>query len=316
MKLFYSDIFELPLPDGHRFPMSKYTLLRERVASELLQHGAALEVAPAATDRQILLVHTREYLDRVKYGGLNQLEQRRIGFPWSLKMVERSRRSTGASIAAARAALSDGIAFNLAGGTHHAFADRGQGFCVFNDVCVAARVLREEGLARRAMVIDCDVHQGNGTAAIANDDPHLFAFSMQCESNFPFRKTNGDLDVNLKAKTGDEGYAAAMSSGIEEALSRFQPDLIFYLAGADPFEGDRLGQLSLSKTGLMQRDELLFEICRERNLPVAVSMAGGYANDVNDIVDIHFATVEVALRALGVPVACRPTVSPEQGLGR
>lgn len=306
MKLFYSDIFELPLPEGHRFPMSKYTLLRERIANDLVQHGASLEVAPSATDPQILLVHTREYLDRVKYGSLSQLEQRRIGFPWSLKMVERSRRSTGASIAAARAALQDGIAFNLAGGTHHAFADRGQGFCVFNDVCVAARVLRKEGLANRAMVIDCDVHQGNGTASIANDDPQLFAFSMQCESNFPFRKTNGDLDINLKAETGDEEYLASMSSGIEEALSRFQPDLVFYLAGADPYIGDRLGQLSLSKDGLIRRDRRLFEICHQNGLPVAVSMAGGYANDVNDIVDIHYATVETALRI------SRQTVLPEQ----
>ena len=197
MKLFYSDIFELPLPTGHRFPMSKYTLLRERIAAELLQSGASLEVAPAASDQQILLVHTREYLDRVKYGGLSQLEQRRIGFPWSLKMVQRSRRSTGATIAAAQAALSDGVAFNLAGGTHHAFADRGQGFCVFNDVCVAAKVLQQQGTATRALVIDCDVHQGNGTASIAADDPNLFTFSMQCESNFPFRKTNGDLDISI-----------------------------------------------------------------------------------------------------------------------
>lgn len=302
MKLFYSDIFELPLPDGHRFPMSKYTLLRERIANELVDKGASLEVAPSATDPQILLVHTREYLDRVKYGGLSQLEQRRIGFPWTLKMVERSRRSTGASIAAAKAALSEGAAFNLAGGTHHAFADRGQGFCVFNDVCVAAKVLRQEGLARRALVIDCDVHQGNGTASIAIDDPDLFTFSMQCESNFPFRKTNGDLDIDLKAETGDEDYLAAMSSGIDESLSRFDPDVVFFLAGADPYMDDRLGLLSLSKAGLMQRDELLFSICRERNLPVAVSMAGGYADDVNDIVDIHFATVATALRVYGETV--------------
>ena len=295
MKLFYSDVFELPLPAGHRFPMSKYTLLRERIANELLQAGATLEVAPAATDQEILLAHTREYLDRVKFGGLSQLEQRRIGFPWSLKMVERSRRSTGASIAAGKAALKDGIAFNLAGGTHHAFADHGQGFCVFNDVCVAARVLRHEGLAQRALVIDLDVHQGNGTASIATDDEQLFSFSLQCESNFPFRKTNGDLDVNLPAGTEDDAYLSAMSDGINQALERFEADVVFYLAGADPFAGDRLGQLAISKSGLKERDRTLFQICRDRSLPVAVSMAGGYANDVHDIVDIHFATVEAAL---------------------
>jgi len=295
MKLFYSDIFELPLPTGHRFPMSKYTLLRERIAAELLGNGASLEVAPAANDRQILLVHTREYLDRVKYGGLSQLEQRRIGFPWSLKMVERSRRSTGATIAAAQAALTDGVAFNLAGGTHHAFADRGQGFCVFNDVCVAAKVLQQQGVATRALVIDCDVHQGNGTAAIAADDPNIFTFSMQCGSNFPFRKTNGDLDINLPAGTEDEEYLAAMSEGIAEAFRRFDPEIVFYLAGADPYVGDRLGQLAVSRRGLKERDRLLLSTCWDAKLPVAVSMAGGYADDVDEIVDIHFRTVQAAL---------------------
>ncbi len=295
MKLFYSDVFELPLPSGHRFPMSKYTLLRERIANELVERGVQLLLPPAATDQQILLVHTREYLDRVKYGGLSQLEQRRIGFPWSLKMVERSRRSTGATIAAAKAALNDGVSFNLAGGTHHAFAERGQGFCVFNDACVAARVLQQECLIKRAMVLDCDVHQGNGTAAIASGDDSMFTFSIQCESNFPFKKTDGDLDVNLPAGTNDDQYLAAMSEGIDKAFASFRPDIVFYLAGADPFEGDRLGQLNVSKPGLMRRDAWVFEHCRTRGVPVAVSMAGGYANDVNDIVDIHFATVEVAL---------------------
>ena len=296
MKLFYSDVFELPLPGGHRFPMSKYTLLRERVANELVDQGAQLLLPPAATDQQIMLAHTREYLDRVKYGGLSELEQRRIGFPWSLKMVERSRRSTGATIAAARTALSERVAFNLAGGTHHAFADRGQGFCVFNDVCVAARVLQQEGLIETAMVIDCDVHQGNGTAAIAKEDDSIFTFSIQCESNFPFKKTEGDLDINLPAGADDVTYLAAMSAGILNAFEKFQPDVVFYLAGADPFEGDRLGQLSLSKAGLKQRDARIFDYCERNCVPIAVSMAGGYANDVADIVDIHFATVETAFQ--------------------
>ena len=295
MKLFYSDVFELPLPGGHRFPMSKYTLLRERIAETLVDRGAQLLLPPAATDQQILLAHTREYLDQVKYGGLSQLEQRRIGFPWSLKMVERSRRSSGATIAAAEAALADGIAFNLAGGTHHAFADRGQGFCVFNDVCVAARVLQASGLIQRAMVIDCDVHQGNGTASITDGDDSIFTFSMQCESNFPFRKTDGDLDINLPAGTADEAYLAAMSEGLDRSFASFKPDIVFYLAGADPYDGDRLGQLAVSKAGLRERDCLLFHRCFEAGFPVAVSMAGGYANDVNDIVDIHFSTVEAAL---------------------
>lgn len=299
MKLFYSDVFELPLPSGHRFPMSKYTRLRERIANELTHRGAELHLPPAATDEQILLVHDRGYLDRVKYGGLSSLEQRRIGFPWSLKMVERSRRSTGATIAAGRAALNDGIAFNLAGGTHHAFADRGQGFCVFNDSCVAARVIQSESRVRDVMIIDCDVHQGNGTAAITADDDSIFTFSIQCESNFPFKKTFGDIDINLPQGTEDAEYLDAMRNGIDLAFSRFEPQLVFYLAGADPFEGDRLGQLSLSKSGLRQRDRWLFDFCRHRNIPVSVAMAGGYANDVNDIVDIHFATVEAGLEING-----------------
>ncbi len=305
MKLFYSDVFELPLPGGHRFPMSKYTLLRERIANELVDHGAELLLPPAATDQQILLAHTQVYLDRVKFGGLSHLEQRRIGFPWSLKMVERSRRSTGATIAAAKAALADGVAFNLAGGTHHAFADRGQGFCVFNDACVAARVLQQDGLIERAMVIDCDVHQGNGTAAIAADDDSIFTLSVQCESNFPFKKTDGNIDINLPPGTDDDPYLAATSEGIEMAFGAFNPDVIFYLAGADPFEGDRLGQLKVSKEGLRRRDARVFEYCKSQNVPVAVSMAGGYANNVTDIVDIHFSTVVTALRTFGGPLTLR-----------
>ena len=278
--------------------MSKYTLLRERICSQLVDDGAELLLPPAATDKQILLAHTRDYLDRVKFGGMSKLELRRIGFPWSLKMVERSRRSTGATIAAATNAMTERIAFNLAGGTHHAFADRGQGFCVFNDVCVAARTLQQGGIIRKAMVVDCDVHQGNGTAAITASDPSIFSFSVQCETNFPFQKTQGDLDINLPAGTTDSAFLSSISDGLETAFARFSPDIVFYLAGADPYEGDRLGQLSVSKAGLKARDSFVFEFCMNKQVPVAVSMAGGYAKDVQDIVDIHFATVETGLRLL------------------
>ena len=299
MKLFYSDVFELPLPAGHRFPMAKYRLLRERVDRELTARGAELQLPPAATDRQILQVHTREYLDKIKYGGLSKLEQRRIGFPWSLKMVERSRRSTGATIAAAQTAIAEGISINMAGGTHHAFADRGQGFCVFNDVCVAAKFIQQQFDVNRIMVVDCDVHQGNGTAAISRDDPTVFALSIQCETNFPFQKTAGDLDVNLPAGTSDSHYLSAMRQAVEQSIETFQPEFVFYLAGADPFAGDRLGQLELTKLGLCQRDEWIFSTFQQRNIPVAVSMAGGYANDIEDIVDIHFATIDQALKRHG-----------------
>jgi acetoin utilization deacetylase AcuC-like enzyme len=222
--------------------------------------------------------------------------QRRIGFPWSPEMVERSRRSVGATIAAARAALDDGVAANLAGGTHHSFADRGEGFCVFNDVAVAARVLQSDGGARRIAIIDLDVHQGNGTAAIFAGDASVFTFSMHGEKNFPFRKETGDLDVPLPDGTGDIEYLESLRHHLDAVLNRHQPDFVFYLAGADPYEGDRLGRLKLTIAGLRARDEFVFSCCHQRRLPVAVSMSGGYAADVNAIITIHANTIRTAAR--------------------
>lgn len=294
MKLFYSDTFELPLPDNHRFPMAKYTLLRERILADQIGENCELLLPPAATDEQILLVHTTEYLEAVKSGQLSALQIRRIGFPWSLEMVERSRRSTGASIAAALAAIEEGIASNLAGGTHHAFADNGQGYCVFNDACVAAKVIQKAGLAQNTCVIDCDVHQGNGTAGIARNDPTLFSFSMHCEKNYPFQKTDGDFDIALPPASGDEYYLSQLKQGLDRVFRDFDADFVFYLAGADPFEGDRLGMLSLTKEGLRKRDELVINYCRDLEVPIALSMAGGYAPEIEDIVDIHFATISIA----------------------
>jgi acetoin utilization deacetylase AcuC-like enzyme len=294
LKLFYSDTFELPLPDRHRFPMAKYTLLRERILSSEVGNYCQLLLPPAATDEELKLVHTVDYLESIKTGQLSALQQRRIGFPWSLEMVERSRRSTGASIAAARAAIDQGIAGNLAGGTHHSFADSGQGYCVFNDVCVAAKVMQANGLISNALVLDCDVHQGNGTASICQTDQTIFTFSMHCHENYPFKKTNGDLDIALPPNTGDNEYLDALNSSLNSIFDRFDPQLVFYLAGADPFSGDRLGRLSLSKSGLQTRDEIVFNFCRNMEIPVAFAMAGGYAPDLDDIVDIHFATIESA----------------------
>ncbi len=295
MKLYYSDTFELPLPEKHRFPMAKYTLLRERILDSDLSQRCQLELPPAATDDEILLVHTQEYLSAVKSGQLSDLQMRRIGFPWSPKMVERSRRSTGATIAASRDAVRDGLAANLAGGTHHAFADNGQGYCVFNDACVAAKVLQHRRLADNVLIVDCDVHQGNGTAAIAQNDPTLFAFSVHCDKNYPFQKTAGDLDIALPPRADDEQYLAELENGLNSVFRDFEADFAFYLAGADPFVGDRLGMLNLTKEGLRRRDQLVIDFCREREIPVAISMAGGYAPELNDIVDIHFATIEIAL---------------------
>lgn len=300
MRLFYTDHFELPLPDGHRFPMSKYRRLRQRVSASPWAFGCELHVPDPATDGQLCLAHTTDYVRRVVSGQLTAAEIRRIGFPWSPAMVERSRRSTGATIAAGRAALADGMAVNLAGGTHHACADAGEGFCVFNDVAVAARVLQREGLIRRALVIDCDVHQGNGTAAIFADDDSVFTFSIHGAKSFPLRKCPSDLDVALPDETDDAAYLEALGGALDEIFAAADFDLAFYLAGADPFEGDRLGRMRLTKRGLQQRDQRVLARCRQHGLPVAIAMAGGYAHEIEDIVDIHAATIRTAVEMAGI----------------
>lgn len=292
MRIFYSDHFVLPLPSGHRFPMSKYALLRERVLAS--EYGAGCLVPEAVRDDEITRAHCPAYLERVATGTLSSDEQRAIGFPWTPQMVERSRRTSGATVAAARAALQDGTAANLAGGTHHAFRDRGEGFCVFNDSAIAARALQAEGLVERVVIIDCDVHQGNGTASIFRDDPSVFTFSIHGANNFPFAKEAGDLDIELADGTGDREYLGALECGLAEALERADADLALYLAGADPFFDDRLGRLALTKQGLLGRDRIVFEACRRAGLPVAVTMAGGYARDIADTVEIQFATIETA----------------------
>ena len=294
MKVFYSDHFVLPLPDGHRFPMTKYSLLRGRVKASSICGPGELREPAAVTDEEILRAHDRSYLDRVVSGTLTEKEIRRIGFPWSEMMVERSRRASGGTVGACLAALEDGFAANLAGGTHHAFAHRGEGYCVFNDSAIAARAVQAADLVERVVVIDTDVHQGNGTAAILEGDPTVFTFSIHAEKNFPFHKERSDLDVPLPNGADDETYLEALRSGLERALGESGPELAIYLAGADPFVDDRLGRLSVTKAGLAERDRLVLESCRERGIPVAVTMAGGYSESVGDIVDIHFASINRA----------------------
>ncbi len=296
MKVFYSDHFVLPLPDGHRFPMTKYSLLRGRVEASSVCGPGELREPEAVTDAEILRAHDEGYLDRVVTGALTEKEIRRIGFPYSEMMVERSRRASGGTVGACLAALEDGFSANLAGGTHHAFADRGEGYCVFNDSAIAARAVQAAGLVERVVVVDTDVHQGNGTAAILAGDPTVFTFSIHAEKNFPFHKERSDLDVPLPNGADDETYLIALRSGLERTLEESRPELAIYLAGADPFEGDRLGRLSVTKAGLAERDRLVLETCRERNIPVAVTMAGGYSENVGDIVDIHFASINRAAR--------------------
>ena len=294
LKVFYSDHFVLPLPEGHRFPMVKYSMLRERVAASGICAPGELRVPRPVSDVEILRSHERGYLERVVSGTLTRKEMRRIGFPWSERMVERSRRASGGTLGACLAALEDGFAANLAGGTHHAFADRGEGYCVFNDSAIAARAMQAEDLVGRVLVVDTDVHQGNGTAAILRGDASVFTFSIHGAKNFPFHKERSDLDVALPDGADDGEFLDALERGLERALEASRAELAIYLAGADPFEGDRLGRLSVSKEGLAERDRLVLESCRERGIPVAVTMAGGYARNVEDTVDIHFGSIERA----------------------
>ncbi|WP_031363885.1 histone deacetylase [Caballeronia sordidicola] len=302
MKAFYSDRFVLPLPNGHRFPMQKYYLLRERVQAEL--PDVELGEAPVATDSELARVHAADYIERVATGALDAREQREIGFPWSPEMVERSRRSVGATIAACHAARHGGFAVNLAGGTHHSHASHGAGFCVFNDAAVAARALQAEALQRGEQkppvaIIDLDVHQGNGTAAIFQDDPSVFTLSLHGESNYPFSKETGDLDVALPDGRGDDAYTEALSGALSTMFERFEPVMLIYLAGADPHIDDRLGRLALSVEGLARRDSLVFSAAAGRDLPVAITMAGGYGRDINVTVDIHLQTIQLAAVAFG-----------------
>lgn len=298
LKCYYTGHFVLPLPPDHRFPMSKYSRLRERLLAEGILTPDDLQTPPPASDAEILRCHEPAYLERIASGTLSAGEIRRIGFPWSVAMVERSRRSSGATIMAARTALcGEGISANLAGGTHHACRDHGEGYCVFNDAAIAARAMQAEGLARRVVVIDCDVHQGNGTADIVKGDPSIFAFSVHGESNYPFRKIAGDLDIGLPDGTADEIYLDMVAEGTRRAIAVSGADLAIYIAGADPFVGDRLGKLAVSKQGLAQRDRIVLDLCRDAGLPLAIAMGGGYARDVEDIVDIHLQTIRIASEA-------------------
>lgn len=294
MTLYYADHFVLPLPPGHRFPMEKYARLRDALASSGAFAPDAFRVPDGATDAQILRAHDRDYLARVVSGSLTPAEVRAIGFPWSPAMVERSRRSAGATIAAARDALTQGWSANLAGGTHHAFRDRGEGFCVFNDAAIAARAIQAEAGLARVAIIDCDVHQGNGTASILRGDDSVFTFSIHGARNFPFRKEVSDLDIELPDGAGDELYLAALGEGLEETLARSRPQLAIFLAGADPHEGDRLGRLAVTREGLAARDRLVLGRLKQECVPVAIAMAGGYGNDIGDTVAIHASTILTA----------------------
>jgi acetoin utilization deacetylase AcuC-like enzyme len=301
-ELWTSARYSFPLPAGHRFPIAKYERLREQVLIEGIVGPDGLREPERATREALLLVHTAEYVDRFLAGTLEPAELRRLGFPWSPALVERSLRAVGGTCEATAAAIEQGVAMNLAGGTHHAFPDHGEGFCVFNDVAVAIRLLQRAGRVRRVAVIDLDVHQGNGTNAIFAGDDSVFTFSMHGGRNYPFHKVPGSLDVELPDGTRDERFLTLLAEHLPVVLARSQPDLVIYLAGADPHEGDALGRLGLSFDGLARRDAFVIELCREVGLPVAITVAGGYGRNLEDTVRIHVETARIASQYAASPL--------------
>ena len=293
MKVFYTDRFTYPLPPGHRFPAQKYHLVRIEIESLGISNLELLEPDTVEIDN-LLLAHTEAYVHKILQGMLSEREIRRIGLPWSVELVNRSLRSVGGTIQACREALTNGIGIYLGGGTHHAGIAHGEGFCLFNDAAVAARLMQREGLVKRVLIVDCDVHQGNGTAEILTGDSTIFTFSIHGLKNFPLRKIDGDMDIPLPDGTGDEEYLLCLREGLLRAFFFSDPDLVIYLAGADPHKGDRLGRLSLTFDGLARRDWFVLDQCVQRKIPIAITLSGGYGKVIMDTVQIHTQTVEIA----------------------
>jgi acetoin utilization deacetylase AcuC-like enzyme len=293
MRVSYTPRYYADIGEGHVFPIRKFELVRDRLLHEGTLRPADIIEPQPATLSDVLLVHTEDYMTRLRSGTLTARELRRLGLPWSKALVRRSFLAARGTINAARWALEDGIGSNLAGGTHHAFPDRGEGFCVLNDVAIAIRALRRDGLIQRAAIIDCDVHQGNGTATIFAGDETVFTFSMHGAKNYPLFKARSTLDVELADETSDEIYLETLAKHLPSVFAH-TPDIIFYLGGADPYAGDRLGRLALTIEGLRARDELVINECRARRIPVATVMSGGYAAEISDTVEIHCNTIRAA----------------------
>ena len=304
MQVFYTPRYYADIGDGHIFPIRKFALVRDRLLAEgTLRPDDLFEPVPA-TIEQVRLVHTEDYVSRLCNGALTAKELRRLGLPWSESLVQRAFYATGGTIAAARAALLDGYGSNLAGGTHHSFADRGEGFCVLNDVAVAIRVLRNEGLIEGAAIVDCDVHQGNGTATIFADDEDTFTLSIHGANNYPLFKARSSLDVELPDGTNDSEYLDCLTDHLPTVFAA-EPDIVFYLAGADPYVGDKLGRLALTMDGLRQRDECVLRDCYKLEVPVVTVMSGGYGKDINDTVEIHCNTIRMVKNVFEFAAAAR-----------
>ena len=293
MRVCYTPRYYADIGEGHVFPIRKFELVRDRLVAEGTLSPAEIYEPREAAVEDVLLVHTEDYVTRLRAGALTPREVRRLGLPWSKALVRRSFLATAGTIAAARAALAEGVGANLAGGTHHAFPDHGEGFCVLNDVAVAVRVLRRDGLARRVAVVDLDVHQGNGTAHIFEGDEEVFTFSMHGAKNYPLFKLSSTLDVELPDGMEDEEYLTTLARQLPRVFAH-APELVFYLGGADPYAGDKLGRLALSIAGLRARDELVLGECRARGVPVTTVMSGGYAAEIKDTVEIHCNTIRAA----------------------
>lgn len=296
LRVFYSPHYYADIGPGHVFPIRKFALVREKLLNEgTLRPDEIAEPAPLSVE-EARLVHTEDYLTRLRAGALTEREIRRLGLPWSKALVRRSFYASGGTLCAARRSLSHGVGSNLAGGTHHAFPERGEGYCVLNDVAIAIRVLLKEKLIERAAVVDCDVHQGNGTAAIFAGDPRVFTFSMHGAKNYPLIKPSSSLDIELPDGTSDEHYLRVLADSLPQ-VSAHRPDIVFYLAGADPFVGDKLGRLALTFTGLRERDEMVLREYHGRGIPLVTVMSGGYAKETADTIEIHCQTIR-AVRAV------------------
>jgi acetoin utilization deacetylase AcuC-like enzyme len=289
-RIFYSPYYYADIGENHVFPIKKFELVRDKLLGEgTLLDSEIFEPQPAEIE-DVSLVHTEDYISRLRSGALTAKEVRKLGLPWSESLVRRSFLAVSGTINAAKYALKSGVASNHAGGTHHAFPDRGEGFCVLNDVAVAVEVLKREDLAKRFLIIDCDVHQGNGTAFIFKDDERVFTFSMHGAKNYPLFKEISNLDIELPDRTSDNEYLETLNQALPRIFLH-NPDIVFYLGGADPFERDKLGRLGLTMNGLLNRDEAVLGFAKERETPIVTVMSGGYAQDINDTVEIHCNTI-------------------------